>query len=174
MNYDDYIDAPVYDKDNNKIGSVAAFYYTEDKHTPVWATVKSGLFGLKKHFIPLNDATTTDEGIKLTTLTEDIVKNAPSIEDDDETSDTDDALLRNYYHYETQRENGVDSVEHDSEPMPNVALSEEHTDGESQPDYAESESEPTITRHGLHRYIVREGGRVWDVRDVTDETSAAE
>ena len=165
MNYDDYIDAPVFDKNGCKIGSVDAFYYTDDATKPVWATVKSGLFGLSKHFIPLDDVTADDDGLTLQTVTGDVVKNAPSIEGDDETTDEDDARLRNYYHYENQRENGVDSVDHDAEPMPNVALSEDNPFEPSAEDNNDESSQPT--RRALHRYLVKEGSsRVWDVKEV--------
>lgn len=169
MNYDDYVDAPVFDKVGNKVGSVDAFYYTDDETKPVWATVKSGLFGLSKHFIPLDDVTADENGLTLQTVTEDVVKHAPAIEDDDATSDEDDARLRNYYHYETQRENGVDSVDHDTEPMPNVGMSENYQPDKSNADTQES---TTTTPRSLHRYVVKDGGgRVWDVKEVTAENS---
>lgn len=96
MNYDNYQDAPVFDKDGDKIGTIADMYYTDNQDQPVWATIKSGLFGIRKHFIPLTDVLETTEGLVLHTVDEATVKGAPSIENDDELTEDDAMRLANY------------------------------------------------------------------------------
>ena len=63
MNYDNYVDAPVFDQNGDKIGNISHLYYTVDEHVPEWATVRSGLFGMSKHFVPLWDSHETEDGV---------------------------------------------------------------------------------------------------------------
>lgn len=185
MNYDDYVDAPVFDQNGEKVGTIADLYYTTDENKPEWATVKSGLFGMSKHFVPLWDTSEDDDGITLNNVTHEMVKNAPSIDDDEETSDEDDARLRNYYKYNSEALNGHEANPADSEPMPNVALSEEHEQetGETgddkymQPDMtglSAADEYAHTERRVLHRYVVREGSKKWAANVVEERTPVGE
>lgn len=161
MDFNDYEGAPVFDKDNNKIGSIADMYYTEDENRPVWATVKSGLFGMKKHFVPLEGATLTEEGVTLPNVTEDMVKNAPGIENDDEITDEDDSRLSNYYRYQDESANGRLDAPDASEEMPHVGFDgeQQETAGSSQP-----------RRYTLHKYVVKKGGKKWQEEVFVERT----
>lgn len=168
MNYENYIDAPVFDQNGEKMGTIADLFYTDNEHQPVWATVKSGLFGMQRHFVPLDDAEETEDGVTIHNVTHEMVKNAPSIDDDDETSDEDDARLRNYYKYNNEAMNGRESDLSDVEPMPNVDIADRHesdtSDSNTQQDTGNTE------RRLLHRYIVQEGDRKWKADVVVEKT----
>ena len=173
MNYDNYVDAPVFDQNGDKIGNISHLYYTVDEHVPEWATVRSGLFGMSKHFVPLWDAHETEDGVVINNVTEEMVKNAPSVEDEDETSDEDDARLRNYYKYNDEAINGRQSDPSEAEPMPNVEMSERHQGDETDQDGFDQEqtSAAAPERRLLHRYIVQEeGGKKWAADVVVERT----
>lgn len=86
----------VFDKDDTKVGSVADLYYDEDSKTPSWTTVKSGIFGNKVHFAPLQGAHEIEDGIRLA-VSEEQIKTAPSVNVDEELSDEDENLLFQHY-----------------------------------------------------------------------------
>ena len=49
-------DANVVDETGDKIGGVGQIYLDDQTDRPTWATVKTGLFGTKETFVPLQDA----------------------------------------------------------------------------------------------------------------------
>jgi uncharacterized protein (TIGR02271 family) len=82
--------------DGEKIGSIKQIY--EDVHTgkPEWALVTSGLFGTRSHFVPLAGAQPNGESVRVS-ATKDQVKNAPSIEGDQQLSEADERRLFEHY-----------------------------------------------------------------------------
>lgn len=167
MNYDDFVGAPVFDKTGDKMGKIADLYYTDDEKRPIWATVKSGLFGLKKHFVPLTDIDKSEDGFTLRNVTKDMVQNAPSVDDDDETSEADDARLRNYYKYNDEAMNGRE--EEDVEAMPNVELSEKAEEQKQEDEARREEIENEMDSRSaateprlLRKYIVTTKTTRWD------------
>lgn len=82
--------------DGEKIGTVAEIY--EDKHSgkPEWATVSSGLFGMKTHFVPLTGAQPSGEDVRVD-ITNDQVKDAPSVEGGGELSEAEERRLFEHY-----------------------------------------------------------------------------
>lgn len=161
MNYDNYHDAPVFDREGDKVGTIAEMYYTDQSDQPVWATIKSGLFGVRKHFIPLTDAIETKDGIVLPDIDEAMIKDAPSIEHEDELSDDDAVRLSNYYRYQDEKENGREYDTEASEPMPHVEFEANSSDSLPIPP----------KRQTLHRYIVREGGKKWQEEVYIERTA---
>lgn len=199
MNYDDFVDAPVYDKNGEKMGTIADLYYTVDEHKPEWATVKSGLFGMSRHFVPLWDTREDEDGITINNVTHEMVKNAPSINDDDETTDEDDARLTNYYKYNHQAESGVTPDLSNVQPMPNVDIAQRQQDQSDASDdtYGDSEldtpegtqpaAEPVANnmhnaignsqteRHVLRRYVAQHpDGSKWATKVVVERTPLAD
>jgi sporulation protein YlmC with PRC-barrel domain len=87
----------VVDADGDKIGTIEDVFL--DRHTgePEWATVKTGLFGLKSSFVPIREAQVTgDEEVRLPFQKEQ-VKNAPKIDADGELSPDQERQLWEYY-----------------------------------------------------------------------------
>ena len=88
--------ADVYDTSGDKIGSVGQVYLNATSGDPEWVTVKTGLFGTKETFVPLRDATVTDDRVTVA-YGKDQVKDAPNIEADGPMSHTEEGQLYTYY-----------------------------------------------------------------------------
>jgi len=93
---DQVIGATAYDSDGDKIGKIGQVYLDNASGKPAWATVNTGLFGMKETFVPLQDASFSDEGLRVP-YDKDTVKNAPNIDSDGELSPTEENEL--YRHY---------------------------------------------------------------------------
>ena len=90
------IGADVLDRDGDKIGSVGQVYLDDNDGHPSWASVKTGLFGTKETFVPLEDATW--EGNELRVAYEkDRVKDAPRVDADQHLEPSDEDELYRYY-----------------------------------------------------------------------------
>jgi uncharacterized protein (TIGR02271 family) len=88
--------ANVYDTDGDKIGSVGQVYLDAQTGNPEWLTVKTGLFGTKETFVPLRDATISDDRVTVA-YAKDQVKGAPNIEADGPMSHSEEDELYTYY-----------------------------------------------------------------------------
>jgi hypothetical protein len=49
------------DRDGSRIGSIDAIYLDDQTGQPEWALVNTGLFGTRSSFVPLAQATQTDD-----------------------------------------------------------------------------------------------------------------
>jgi uncharacterized protein (TIGR02271 family) len=84
------------DADGSKIGTIEEIYLDADTGQPEWALVHTGLFGTKRNFVPLREASESDQGVTAP-YTKDQVKDAPSIDPDGQLSQREEAEL--YRHY---------------------------------------------------------------------------
>jgi uncharacterized protein (TIGR02271 family) len=84
------------DNDGEKIGKIDEIYLDTATDQPEWALVKTGLFGGKGTFVPLQQATPTDDGVKVP-FEKSHVKDAPNIDPDGELSHSEERTL--YEHY---------------------------------------------------------------------------
>jgi uncharacterized protein (TIGR02271 family) len=82
--------------DDEKIGKVADIYVDEQTNKPEWATVHTGLFGSKTHFVPLAGASPHGEHVHVP-VSKDLVENAPSIDPDGALSEDEEAQLFEHY-----------------------------------------------------------------------------
>ena len=88
--------ADAYDPDGDKIGSVGQVFLDAQSGEPEWVTVKTGLFGTKESFVPLQGA--TFEGDRLTVQADKArVKDAPRIDTDKALSYSEEEELYTYY-----------------------------------------------------------------------------
>ena len=88
--------ATVYSSDGDKIGRVGDIYLGDDSGQPEWVTVKTGLFGTAETFVPLAQATTSGDEIRVP-YTKDQVKDAPRTEADGQISrEEEDRLFEHY------------------------------------------------------------------------------
>ena len=71
----------VYDSDNDKIGKAGQVYLDDETGQPEWVTVNTGLFGTNESFVPLREASLTEDGVSVP-YTKDKVKDAPNVDPD--------------------------------------------------------------------------------------------
>jgi len=93
------------DSDGEKIGTIDEIYIDSRTEQPEWALVKTGLFGGKGTFVPLQQASPEADGVRVP-FDKAHVKDAPNVEPDGELSHSEERTL--YEHY------GVDYGESDS------------------------------------------------------------
>jgi uncharacterized protein (TIGR02271 family) len=84
------------DSDGDKIGTIEQVYLNDATGQPEWVTIKTGLFGSKESFAPLQGATDRGDDVQLA-VSKDVVKNAPNVDDDGHTSEDEQKALWDYY-----------------------------------------------------------------------------
>jgi uncharacterized protein (TIGR02271 family) len=84
------------DRDGEKIGKIDEVYTDREGGEPEWVLVHTGLFGTKKHFVPLSDAMPAGEDVRAS-VTKESVQDAPSIDPGLELSEEEERTL--YQHY---------------------------------------------------------------------------
>jgi sporulation protein YlmC with PRC-barrel domain len=92
------------DRDGEKIGRIEEIYLDADSSEPEWALVHTGLFGSKRTFVPLADATEVDGQLRVP-LEKATVKGAPGIEPNGQLTKPEEAKL--YRHYGLEYSEGV-------------------------------------------------------------------
>lgn len=123
-NYDDLYNSEVVDRDGKKIGGVGQVYLDDKTGLPTWVTVKTGLFGTKENFVPLDRAELTAGQIKVP-YHEQFVRNAPNVEPDRHLDADEEAELYAYYGIATvTAEEAAGQTEETTAPVPEVDLSE--------------------------------------------------
>src|SRR4051795_13492180 len=85
-----------FDNDGDKIGTIEDIYLDRQSGDPEWATVKTGLFGSKVHFVPIGDASATEDGVRLP-YAKDQVKDAPNLDADGQLSEDEERSLYDHY-----------------------------------------------------------------------------
>ena len=86
----------LYDGDGDKIGTIEEIYLDADTDEPAWAVVQTGLLGTKRIFVPLRDASESEDGVTVPYQKE-TVKEAPEVNHDGAISkDEEAALLRHF------------------------------------------------------------------------------
>src|SRR3954466_6358584 len=86
----------MYDNDGDKLGKIDEIYLEQQTREPEWAVVTTGLFGTKQTFVPLADATTTGDGVRVP-YAKTQIKDAPGIDPDGALSHEEEREL--YRHY---------------------------------------------------------------------------
>src|SRR4051812_47543633 len=84
------------DNDGQKIGTIEEIYLETETDQPEWALVKTGLFGGKGTFVPLQQANPTGDGGQVP-FEKNHVKDAPNVDPDGELSQSEEQTL--YEHY---------------------------------------------------------------------------
>jgi uncharacterized protein (TIGR02271 family) len=84
------------DNDGDKIGKIDEIYLDAETDQPEWAVVTTGLFGTKQTFVPLQDASSTGDGVRVP-FEKATVKDAPKIDPDGQLSQEEEREL--YAHY---------------------------------------------------------------------------
>jgi uncharacterized protein (TIGR02271 family) len=89
----------LYDRDGDKIGSVEEIYLDADTNEPEWALVNTGLFGTKRTFVPLREASERDGNLTVP-FEKGTVKDAPKVEANGQLSQSEEQELYSYYGFE--------------------------------------------------------------------------
>ena len=79
----DWIGATVVDEDGDKIGSLEQIYVDRSSDQPEWLLVKTGLFGNKSTFVPLEGSSADGEDLRVP-YAKALVKDAPNVDEDEE------------------------------------------------------------------------------------------
>jgi sporulation protein YlmC with PRC-barrel domain len=75
----------IVDRHGEKIGTFDEIYLDEESSKPEWAAVTTGLFGRRQTFVPLREAHLAGEDVQVP-FDREQVKNAPSVDPEDELS----------------------------------------------------------------------------------------
>jgi uncharacterized protein (TIGR02271 family) len=87
----------VVDADGDKVGTIEELFRDEDTAEPEWAAVRTGLFGTKLSFVPIQGAEPAGESVRVP-FPKSQIKDAPKIDDSDgQLSQREEAEL--YQHY---------------------------------------------------------------------------
>jgi sporulation protein YlmC with PRC-barrel domain len=86
------------DADGDKVGKIDDVYLDRQTGEPEWMTVRTGLFGLKSSFVPIEGAEPADDDDKIRVpWQKEQIKDAPRVEEMGELSTDDERKL--YEHY---------------------------------------------------------------------------
>ncbi|MBT2514990.1 PRC-barrel domain-containing protein [Arthrobacter sp. ISL-30] len=83
-------------QDGERIGGIGQFYVDDVGNEPSWVTVKTGLFGTRESFVPLEGARMEGDDL-VVAYTKEQVKEAPSVDPEGHLDLADEDLL--YEHY---------------------------------------------------------------------------
>ena len=96
QNLQSWIGHTAVDQDGDKLGKVQEIYVDDVTGQPAWLAIKTGLFGSKLSFAPIDGATSTGDDLQLP-YTKDHVKDAPNVETDGHLEPSEEEAL--YRHY---------------------------------------------------------------------------
>jgi uncharacterized protein (TIGR02271 family) len=94
---DRWIGREAVDPSGEKVGKVSQVYVDRETGEPEWLAVKTGLFGSKVSFVPLQGAQGAADDQVTVAYAKDEIKDAPNVDDDGELSDAEERAL--YEHY---------------------------------------------------------------------------
>jgi PRC-barrel domain len=75
--YDGWIGRDAYDADADRVGEITDIYYDDASGRPEWVTVKTGLFGMKRTFVPIHGSAPCGEGDLRLAYDKGTIKDAP-------------------------------------------------------------------------------------------------
>ena len=93
---DEAIGSDAYDLDGAKVGRIGQVYVDDQTDEPTWASVRTGLFGTRESFVPL-DGATFDGGRLTVAYSKDRITDAPTVDADGHLSPEEEDELYAYY-----------------------------------------------------------------------------
>ncbi len=91
-----FIGCTAVDSEGGKLGKIGQVYLDDQTGQPVWVTVATGMFGTRQSFAPIYGSRLDGDQVVLA-VSKDLVKDAPSIEDDGQIDADEQSAL--YHHY---------------------------------------------------------------------------
>src|SRR5690349_1299870 len=70
------------DTDGDKVGTIEELFHDQDTEQPEWAAVRTGLFGTRLSFVPIESAQPDGEQVRVP-FSKSQIKDAPKIDDAD-------------------------------------------------------------------------------------------
>lgn len=77
--WDDWLGADIVGKDGEKIGTLGSVYMDDATGQPEWLAVKTGLFGRKESFVPIQGADADGDDLRVP-YEKNLVKDAPNVD----------------------------------------------------------------------------------------------
>jgi uncharacterized protein (TIGR02271 family) len=99
----------VVDRNGDKVGSVEQIYLDDLTGQPEWLLVKTGMFGTKSTFVPLQGARADDDETLTVAFEKEQIKDAPSIEADHELTEDEEQRIYSHYGMSYAAEGGLTS-----------------------------------------------------------------
>ncbi|WP_344613741.1 PRC-barrel domain-containing protein [Dactylosporangium salmoneum] len=90
----------VYDRDGDKVGTIGQVY-ADRAGRPTWASVSTGLLGMRQSLVPLTAARNQDDGVRIP-FDKATVKAAPNLDHEVDEPLTSDQVQELYRHYRMQ------------------------------------------------------------------------
>lgn len=91
------IGTDAFDEDGQKVGSVGQVYLDDTSGQPEWVTIKTGMFGTKESFVPLEAASIAEGNALRVPFDKEKVKGAPSVDADEHLEPEQERELYRYY-----------------------------------------------------------------------------
>jgi uncharacterized protein (TIGR02271 family) len=86
----------LYDNSGDKLGKIEEIYLDAETNEPEWALIHTGLFGTKRTFVPIGQATESDGSLSVS-FDKGTVKDAPQVEANGQLSQQEESALYNHY-----------------------------------------------------------------------------
>ena len=157
--------------DDDKLGTIEEIYLDTRTDEPEWALITTGLFGSKQSFVPLRDASQSDEGITVP-FDKATVKDAPKIDPDGELSQQQEAELYRHYgldYSESRSDSGLPEGGTGTTPQETRGVVGEDVSG-PETDSAMTRSEEEVRVDTAERESGRARLRKYIVTDQVEET----
>lgn len=103
-------DAVVVDADGERIGTVGQIYLDDATEQPTFVTIRTGLFGTRETFVPVQDADYTDDGELRVPYDKSMIKSCPTVDPEGHVDPDEQTTL--YAHYGVSRTPGTPDADH--------------------------------------------------------------
>jgi uncharacterized protein (TIGR02271 family) len=148
------------DADGDKIGSIEEIYLDAETNEPEWALVNTGMFGTKRSFVPIQDASPSNgDGVRLP-FDKATVKDAPKVDPDGRLSPQEEAELYRHYGLDySEPRGGGDGVVDAERGGPGRDVSGPNTDEamtRSEEELTVGKTQREAGRVRLKKYVVEE------------------
>jgi len=144
----------IIDADGDKVGTLEELFRDEDTQEPEWAVVRTGMFGTKLSFVPIQGAEPRGEDVQVL-FSKAQIKDAPRIDDSDgQLSQDEEAQL--YEHYGLTRSNGYDTSGHDTNGHDTSGPTTDEAMTRSEEELKVGTAERERGRARLRKYVVTE------------------
>jgi hypothetical protein len=107
--YDAWLGRHAFDVNGDKIGAIDHIFYDDRTQRPEWLAVKTGLFGTKTTFVPINGARVFKNEDLQVPFAKDFVKDAPRVDVDETMTHMQEQELWSYYGYDYAGASAADS-----------------------------------------------------------------
>ncbi len=142
------------DDNGEKIGTIEEIYLDAETDVPEWALVTTGMFGTKQSFVPIQDATSADDGDVRVAFDKQTVKSAPTVDPDGRLSDLEEAELYRHYGREYSQPSGTEQPSGDGHDLSGPNTDHAMTRSEEQLHVGTTQREAGRAR--LKKYVVEE------------------